>query len=199
VFKLLGESGVAAGVRRIEAVTGQGALDHIADEEHRLSQLARLLGGGVGDAEDKLRQLIDRQKKAEREREQLKSKANAGAATDLAASAQHIGNLKLVAARLQGVDAKALRESVDQLKRQLGDAVIVLASVVDGRATLIAGVHGKALERIKAGDLLAHIAAQIGGKGGGRPDLAQGGGEDGAALRAALDSVGEWVAQRTAA
>jgi alanyl-tRNA synthetase len=199
VFKLLGESGVAAGVRRIEAVTGQGALDHIADEEHRLSQLARLLGGGVGDAEDKLRQLIDRQKKAERELEQLKSKANAGAATDLAASAQHIGNLKLVAARLQGVDAKALRESVDQLKQQLGDAVIVLASVVDGRATLIAGVHGKALERIKAGDLLAHIAAQIGGKGGGRPDLAQGGGEDGPALRAALDSVGEWVAQRTAA
>jgi alanyl-tRNA synthetase len=196
VFKLLSESGVASGVRRIEAVTGQGALDHIADEEHRLAQLARLLGGGVGDAEDKLRQLIDRQKKAERELEQLKSKANAGAASDLAASAQQVGAIKLVVARLENVDAKALRESVDQLKQQLGDAVIVLASITDGRATLIAGVHGSALERIKAGELLGHIAAQIGGKGGGRADLAQGGGEDGPALSAALDGLRAWVAER---
>ena len=196
VFKILGESGVAAGVRRIEAVTGQGALDHVADEEHRLLQLARMLGGGVGDAEDKLRQLIDRQKKAERELDQLKSKANAGTANDLAATAQSIGNLKLVTARLEGIDAKALRESVDQLKQQLGDAVIVLASVADGRATLIAGVHGKALERIKAGELLAHIAAQIGGKGGGRADLAQGGGEDGPALHAALEGVRGWITER---
>ncbi|HTD28294.1 MAG TPA: alanine--tRNA ligase, partial [Xanthomonadaceae bacterium] len=196
VFKLLGESGVASGVRRIEAVTGQGALDHIAHEEHRLIQLARMLGGGVGDAEDKLRQLIDRQKKAERELEQLKSKANAGAATDLAASAQQIGAIRLVAARLENVDAKALRESVDQLKQQLGDAVIVLASVADGRATLIAGVHGSALDRVKAGDLLSHVAAQIGGKGGGRADLAQGGGADGPALHSALSGVRDWVAER---
>ena len=159
-------------------------------------QLARMLGGGVGDAEDKLRQLIDRQKKAERELDQLKSKANAGTANDLAATAQSIGNLKLVTARLEGIDAKALRESVDQLKQQLGDAVIVLASVADGRATLIAGVHGKALERIKAGELLAHIAAQIGGKGGGRADLAQGGGEDGPALHAALEGVRGWITER---
>ena len=198
VFKLLGESGVAAGVRRIEAVTGQGALDHIANEEHRLIQLARLLGGGVNDAEEKLRQLIDRQKKTERELEQLKSKANAGAANDLAASAQQVGAIRVVAARLEGVDAKALRESVDQLKQQLGDTVIVLASVADGRATLIAGVHGSALQHIKAGDLLAHIAAQIGGKGGGRADLAQGGGEDGPALRAALEGIVAWVAERVA-
>ncbi len=198
VFKVLGESGVASGVRRIEAVTGQGALAHIADEEHRLTQLARMLGGGVGDAEDKLRQLIDRQKKTERELDQLKSKANAGAASDLAASAQQIGAIRLVAARLENIDAKALRESVDQLKQQLGDAVIVLASVAEGRATLIAGVHGLALERIKAGELLAHIAAQIGGKGGGRADLAQGGGMDGPALRAALDGVHGWVAERVA-
>jgi alanyl-tRNA synthetase len=198
VFKLIGESGVAAGVRRIEALTGQGALDHIAEEEHRLAQVARLLGGSVGDAEDKLKQLIDRQKKAERELDQLKAKANAGAASDLAASAQSVGDFKLVAARLEGVDAKALRDSVDQLKQQLGDAVIVLASVADGRATLIAGVHGKALTRVKAGDILGHIAAQIGGKGGGRPDLAQGGGADGPALIAALDGVREWVAERVA-
>jgi len=198
VFKLLAESGIASGVRRIEAVTGQGALDHIANEERRLTQLARLLGGGVGDAEDKLRQLIDRQKKTERELEQLKSKANAGAASDLAATAQQVGAIRVVAARLQNVDAKALRESVDQLKQQLGDAVIVLASVADNRATLIAGVHGEALDRIKAGDLLAHIAAQIGGKGGGRADLAQGGGEDGPDLLLALDGVRDWVAQRVA-
>ena len=198
VFKLLGESGVASGVRRIEAVTGQGALDHIANEEHRLIQLARLLGGGVNDAEDKLRQLIDRQKKTERELEQLKSKANAGAASDLAASAHQVGAIRLVAARLENVDARALRESVDQLKQQLGDAVIVLASVADGRATLIAGVHGSALEHVKAGELLAHIAAQIGGKGGGRADLAQGGGEDGPALLSAIKGVRDWVAERVA-
>ncbi|MBS0465255.1 MAG: alanine--tRNA ligase, partial [Proteobacteria bacterium] len=195
-FKILSEGGVAAGIRRIEAVTGQGALDHIAQEEGRLAQIAQLLGGG--DVHDKLRQLIDRQKKAERELEQLKAKANAGAANDLAASAQAIGDFKLVAARLENIDAKALRESVDQLKQQLGDAVIVLASAADGRATLIAGVHGKALGKVKAGDLLSHIAAQIGGKGGGRPDLAQGGGADGPALVAALAGVRGWVAAKAA-
>ena len=199
VFKLLSEGGVAAGVRRIEAVTGQGALDHIAHEEQRLAQIARLLGGNVGDAEEKLRQLVERQKKIERELEQIKAKANAGAASDLAASAQTVGDFKLVAARLEGVDAKALRDSVDQLKQQLGDAVIVLASVAEGRATLIAGVHGKALGKVKAGDLLGHVAQQIGGKGGGRPDLAQGGGSDGPALIAALDGVRGWVAQRASA
>jgi alanyl-tRNA synthetase len=198
VFKILAEGGVAAGVRRIEALTGQGALDHIAQEEQRLAHIARVLGGNVADAEDKLRQLVDRQKKVERELEQLKAKANAGAANDLAASAQSVGDFKLVAARLEGVDAKALRDSVDQLKQQLGDAVIVLASVVDGRATLIAGVHGKALGKVKAGDILGHIAAQIGGKGGGRPDLAQGGGADGPALVAALEGVRGWVAERAA-
>jgi len=196
VFKIVAESGIQAGVRRIEAVTGQGALEHIAKEEERLARLARLLGGSAGDAEDKLRQLLDRQKKAERELEQLKAKANAGAANDLAASAQDVGGVKLVVARLEGVDAKALRESVDQLKQQLRDAVIVLASVTDGRASLIAGVHGKAEGRVKAGDILGHIAAQIGGKGGGRPDLAQGGGADGPALVSALGGVRGWVAER---
>ncbi len=198
LFKILTEGGVAAGVRRIEALTGQGALDHVAHEEASLAQIARLLGGSAGDAEDKLKQLLDRQKKAERELEQLKAKANAGAASDLAAAALSVGDFKLVAARLEGVDAKALRESVDQLKQQLGDAVIVLASASEGRATLIAGVHGKALARVKAGELLGHVAAQIGGKGGGRPDLAQGGGADGPALVAALAGVRGWVAERAA-
>jgi alanyl-tRNA synthetase len=196
LFKIVSEGGVAAGVRRIEAVTGQGALDYVAEEEHQLAQLARLLGGSANDAADKLRQLLDRQKKLEKELESIKARETAGAAGDLAASAQDIGGIKLVAARLEGVDAKALRDSVDHLKHKLGDAVIVLASVNDGRASLVAGVHGAALERIKAGELLSHIAAQIGGKGGGRADMAQGGGEDGPALRKALDAIPAWLAER---
>ena len=196
LFKIVSEGGVAAGVRRIEAVTGQGALEHVAEEEQRLVQLARLLGGSVTDAAEKLRQLLDRQKKLEKELESIKARATAGTAGDLAASAQDIGGIKLVAARLEGVDAKALRDSVDQLKHKLGDAVIVLASASDGRASLVAGVHGAALGRIKAGELLGHIAAQIGGKGGGRADMAQGGGEDGPALRKALDAVPAWLAER---
>ncbi len=196
LFKIVSEGGVAAGVRRIEAVTGQGALEHVAEEEQRLAQLARLLGGSESDAIDKLRQLLDRQKKLDKELESIKARATAGAAGDLAASAQDIGGIKLVVARLEGVDAKALRDSVDQLKQKLGNAVIVLAAAADGRASLVAGVHGVALERIKAGELLAHIAAQIGGKGGGRADMAQGGGEDGPALREALDAIPVWLAER---
>jgi alanyl-tRNA synthetase len=196
LFKIVSEGGVAAGVRRIEALTGQGALDYVAEEEQRLAQLARLLGGSTNDATDKLRQLLDRQKKLEKELESIKARETAGAAGDLAASAQDVGGIKLVVARLEGVDAKALRDSVDQLKHKLGDAVIVLASASDGRASLVAGVHGAALARIKAGELLGHIAVQIGGKGGGRADMAQGGGEDGPALRGALDAIPAWLAER---
>ena len=196
LFKIISEGGVAAGVRRIEAVTGQRALEHVAEVEQRLAQLARLLGGSESDAIDKLRQLLDRQKKLDKELESIKARATAGAAGDLAASAQDIGGIKLVVARLEGVDARTLRDSIDQLKQKLGDAVIVLASAADGRAALVAGVHGVALERIKAGELLGHIAAQIGGKGGGRADMAQGGGEDGPALRKALDAIPAWLAER---
>lgn len=196
LFKLIGESGVSAGVRRIEAVTGQGALDYVADEERRLSEAADLLGGNTGEVVEKIRVLAERQKKLERELESLKAKAASSATSDLGGAAVDVGGLRVLAARLEGFDAKALREAVDRLKQQLGDAVIILAGTADGKAALVAGVNGAATGRVKAGELISHIAGQIGGKGGGRPDLAQGGGEDGPALATALQGVTGWVRQR---
>ncbi|MEL1263974.1 alanine--tRNA ligase [Pseudoxanthomonas putridarboris] len=196
VFKLVGESGVSAGVRRIEALTGQGALDHIADEERRLDEAAALLGGNASDVVDKIRALTDRQKKLERELESLKAKAASSATSDLAGAAVDVGGIRVLASRLEGFDAKALRDAVDRLKQQLGDSVIVLAGAEGGKAALVAGVNGAAMGKVKAGELLSHIASQIGGKGGGRPDLAQGGGEDGPALASALKGVSGWVQQR---
>ncbi|MFT3805378.1 alanine--tRNA ligase [Arenimonas sp.] len=196
VFKILSEGGVAAGVRRIEATTGAGALAYFNEQERRLEQAAELIGARSDDVVEKLRQLLDRQKKLEREIESFKAKAAAGATSDLAGGAIDLGGVKLVAARLEGLDAKALRDAVDTLKSRLSDAVILLASAEGGKASLIAGVQGSALGKVKAGELLSHVANQIGGKGGGRPDMAQGGGQDGPALLAALDGVRDWVAQR---
>ncbi len=196
VFKIVSEGGVAAGVRRIEAVTGEGALAWFAEQQRRLDEASELLGGRSDDVVDKLRQLLERQRRLERELDAFKARAAAGKAALLADGAVDIGGIKLVAARVEGIEAKDLREAVDQLKSRLGDAVIVLASASDGKAALVAGVQGRALNHIKAGELLAHVAAQIGGKGGGRPDMAQGGGQDGPALTAALAGVREWVSQR---
>jgi alanyl-tRNA synthetase len=197
LFKLVSEGGVSAGVRRVEALTGQAALDHVAREEQRLNDAARLLGGTAGEIGDKVRALLDRQKKLERELEALKAKAASGATADLASSAVDVGGVKVVAARLEGFDAKALRDALDRLKQQLGDAVVVLAGASGGKAALVAGVSGAATGRVKAGELLAHVAGQIGGKGGGRPDMAQGGGDDGPALIQALGGIAEWVETRT--
>ena len=196
LFKLVGESGVSAGVRRIEAVTGQGALDYVADEERRLAEAADLLGGNAGEVVDKIRALTDRQKKLERELETLKARAASSATSDLGGAAIDVGGIRVLASRLEGFDTKALRDAMDRLKQQLGDAVIVLAGTADGKAALVAGVNGAATGRVKAGELLSHVAGQIGGKGGGRPDLAQGGGEDGPALASALANVGAWVSER---
>ncbi|WP_448129896.1 alanine--tRNA ligase [Stenotrophomonas rhizophila] len=196
LFKITAEGGVSSGVRRIEAVTGQGALDYVAHEEAQLSEAAALLGGNAGDVVDKIRQLGERQKKLERELEALKAKQAAGATADLGAAAVEVNGIKILAARLEGFDAKALRDAIDRLKQQLGNAVIVLAGAQDGKAALVAGVNGSAMGKVKAGELLAHIASQIGGKGGGRPDLAQGGGEDGPALASALAAVVDWVTPR---
>jgi len=196
LLKILSEGGVAAGVRRIEATTGAGALAFFADQERRLDEAAELLGGRSDDIVEKLRQLLDRQKKLEREIESFKAKAAAGATAELATMATDIAGVKVVAARIEGLDAKSLRDAMDTLKNRLGDAVIVLASAEAGRASLVAGVQGSALGKVKAGELLAHVAAQIGGKGGGRPDMAQGGGPDGPALIAALAGVNDWVFQR---
>jgi alanyl-tRNA synthetase len=199
LFKIASESGVAAGVRRIEAVTGAGAIAMVDEEERRLAEVAGLLSTSPGDAADKLRQVLDRQKKLERELEALKAR-NAGAATgDLAARATTIGNIKLVAARAEGMDARSLRDAVDTLKQKLGDCVVLLAASSEGKVALVGGVHGTALARVKAGEVVAHVAARIGGKGGGRPDMAQGGGVDSPALDQALKELPGWLSAALAA
>ncbi|TXH13062.1 MAG: alanine--tRNA ligase [Gammaproteobacteria bacterium] len=198
VFKIVSEGGVASGVRRIEAVSGAGALAYIREEESRLDEVADLLGASATDVAGKLRQLLDRQRQLEKTVEQFKAKSAAGAAADLAATATDVGGFKLVAARLEGLDVKGLRDAVDNLKQKLPDAVILLASASEGKASLIAGVNGAALGKVKAGDVVGFVAAQINGKGGGRPDMAQGGGEDGPALLTALQALPTWVAARLA-
>ncbi|KIQ97478.1 alanine--tRNA ligase [Lysobacter sp. A03] len=196
VFKILSEGGVSAGVRRIEAVTGQGALDHIDAEEKRLRDAAHLLGGSPADITDKLRSLLERQKKLERELEAVKAKLASGATADLSGSAVDVDGIKVLAARLEGFDTKALRDALDRLRQQLGDMVVVLAGAKDGKVSLVAGVNGAAAGRVKAGELLSHVAKQINGKGGGRPDMAQGGGEDLPTLPHVLESVADWVRER---
>ena len=198
LFKIVSESGVAAGVRRIEAVTGAGAIAYVAEEEARLDQVADLLSASEADVVDKLRQLFDRQKKLERALESLKAKAASSATQDLAARAQDVAGLRVVAARVDGLDAKALRDAVDGLKQKLGDCIVLLAAGGDGKVALVGGVGGAALARIKAGDVVAHVAAQIGGKGGGRPDMAQGGGVDSPALDQMLAALPAWIAARAA-
>ena len=193
LFKLVSEGGVSAGVRRIEAVTGQGALDFVGEEEQRLHEAAQMLGGNPAELAHKLHALLDRQKKLERELEAMKAKAASNATGDLGAQAQDVAGIKVLAARLEGFDAKALRDAMDRLKQQLGDAVIVLAGVQDGKAALVAGVSGAALGKVKAGEVLGEVARKSNGKGGGRPDMAQGGGDDGPALQAALADVAGWV------
>ena len=198
LFKIVSESGVASGVRRIEAVTGVGALAYVAEEERRLNDLSQLLSASGDDVTEKLRQLLDRQKKLERELESLRAKAAGSMTGNLAQAAQDVGGIKVVAARLEGLDAKALRDGVDQLKQQLTDCVIVLAGAADGRVSLVAGVNGKASGRVKAGDVVAHVAAQIDGKGGGRPDMAQGGGIDKPQLPDILTGTVAWIGKQLA-
>ena len=196
VFKIVSESGVASGVRRIEAVTGDAALARIDQVEARLDEVSGLLSASGDDVVAKLRQVFDRQRKLERELESLRDKAAGSVVADLAATARDIAGVGVVSARIDGMDAKALREVVDQLKQRLADCVVLLASAVDGRVALIAGVHGVALARVKAGDVVGEVARRIGGKGGGRPDMAQGGGEDGPALDAALAELPDWLTTR---
>ncbi len=198
LFKIVAESGVAAGVRRVEAVTGAAALRWIEQEEQRLDAVAQLLGSTQGEVAARLEAVLERQRKLERELESLKAKAAGAAVGELAARAQEIAGIKLLAARLDGLDAKALREALDQLRQSLGDSVVLLAAVTDGKASLVAGVQGAAQARLKAGDLMAHVAQQIGGKGGGRADMAQGGGNAGPELDRALADAPVWIAARIA-
>jgi len=197
LFKIVSEGGVAAGVRRIEAVTGEAAFDHVADTEGRLRDVAGLLRGSREDVEEKVRQLIERARRLEKEVAQLKDRLATGRGKDLADEAQAVGSLRVVATSLEGADAAALRNAVDQLKGKLGSAVIVLGAVgPDGKVTLIAGVTADATSKVKAGELVNFVAQQLGGRGGGRPDLAQAGGTDASQLPAALASVADWVRER---
>ncbi|MEO7936803.1 MAG: alanine--tRNA ligase [Dokdonella sp.] len=196
LFKILSEGGVASGIRRIEAITGAAATAHVVEEESRLGEIGHLLSAQGNEVIDKLRQLLDRQKKLERELETFKVKAALAATSDLGAQAVEVGGIKVLAVRVDGLDAKALRDSVDALKPKLGDCVILLAAGADGKISLVGAVGGSALGRIKAGDVVAHVAAAIGGKGGGRPDMAQGGGNDTPALASMLTELPQWIAGR---
>ncbi len=197
LFRIISESGVAAGVRRIEAVTGQGALDHVARTETALREVAGLVRSGRDDVVDKVREQLERNRALEKEVRALKDKLASGQGTDLAGSAVAVGKVKVIAARVEGADAGALRNAVDQLKSRLGSAVIVLASVEGAdRVVLVAGVTADLCKQIKAGELVGTIAAQIGGKGGGRADFAQAGGNDPQRLDQALASVVPAVQQR---
>ncbi len=196
LFKIVGESGVAAGVRRIEAVTGKGALEHVQAQDAKLSGAAHLLKAPIAELESRIAQLQESARTAERELARLKAKAAASAGDDLAAAAADVKGAKVVAAALDGSDAKTLRETIDKLKDKLKSAAIVLASVADGKVTLIAGVTSDLTGKVKAGDLVNHVAQQVGGKGGGRADMAQAGGSNPAALPKALQSVSGWVGER---
>jgi alanyl-tRNA synthetase len=196
LFKVVSESGVAAGIRRIEAVTGANALNWLNDVASRLDGVARLLKSGSADVTDKLDALLQKNRTLEKELEQLKGKMASQAGSSLADQAVEIGGLRVLAANLEGADPKSLRDTVDQLKNKLGKAVVILAAVADGKVSLVAGVTKDESARVKAGELLNFVALQIGGKGGGRPDMAQGGGTDVAALPSALASVAGWVAKK---
>jgi len=196
LFKVVGEGGVAAGVRRIEAVTGRGALDYMQQRDAMLTRAAGLFKAPVGELEAKITQLLEHGRNTERELARLKTKAAASAGDDLAGGAIDVKGAKVLAVALDGADVKALRETMDKLKDKLKSAAIVLASVADGKVTLIAGVTSDLTGKVKAGELVNHVALQVGGKGGGRPDMAQAGGTDPAGLPAALQSVRAFVEER---
>jgi alanyl-tRNA synthetase len=197
LFKVIAESGVAAGVRRIEAVTGEGALRLVEAQESAVREVAGLLRGTRDEIAQKVRDALDRIRQLEKENRQLRDKLASGQGTDLAASAVEVAGLQVVATQVDGADANALRTAVDQLKDRLKQAVIVLASVTaEGKVVLVAGVTAGETSRIKAGEIVGHVASQVGGRGGGRPDFAQAGGTDAAKLPEALGGVVAFVRQK---
>ncbi|HUL19417.1 MAG TPA: alanine--tRNA ligase [Steroidobacteraceae bacterium] len=200
LFKIVGESGVASGVRRIEALTGQGALQYVEQNDALLKELASLVRGSREELRDKVREQLERARQLEREVRSLKDRLASGSGVDLAAGAVDVQGVKVVAMRVEGADAGALRAAVDQLKERLKSAVVVLASVENPeKVLLVAGVTADQTSRVKAGELAGAIAAQVGGRGGGRPDFAQAGGSKPEALDAALGSVEGFVRARLSA
>lgn len=196
LFRIISESGTAAGVRRIEAVTGEGAIATVHADSDRLNEVAHLLKGDSNNLADKVRSVLERTRQLEKELQQLKEQAAAQESANLSSKAIDVNGVKLLVSELSGVEPKMLRTMVDDLKNQLGSTIIVLATVVEGKVSLIAGVSKDVTDRVKAGELIGMVAQQVGGKGGGRPDMAQAGGTDAAALPAALASVKGWVSAK---
>ena len=196
LFRIISESGTAAGVRRIEAVTGEGAIATVYADSDRLSEVAHLLKGDSNNLADKVRSVLERTRQLEKELQQLKEQAAAQESANLSSKAIDVNGVKLLVSELSGVEPKMLRTMVDDLKNQLGSTIIVLATVAEGKVSLIAGVSKDVTDRVKAGELIGMVAQQVGGKGGGRPDMAQAGGTDAAALPAALASVKGWVSAK---
>ncbi|HHV1787155.1 TPA: alanine--tRNA ligase [Escherichia coli] len=196
LFRIISESGTAAGVRRIEAVTGEGAIATVHADSDRLSEVAHLLKGDSNNLADKVRSVLERTRQLEKELQQLKEQAAAQESANLSSKVIDVNGVKLLVSELSGVEPKMLRTMVDDLKNQLGSTIIVLATVAEGKVSLIAGVSKDVTDRVKAGELIGMVAQQVGGKGGGRPDMAQAGGTDAAALPAALASVKGWVSAK---
>ncbi|EAM6244025.1 alanine--tRNA ligase [Salmonella enterica] len=196
LFRIISESGTAAGIRRIEAVTGEGAMATVHAQSDRLNDIAHLLKGDSQNLGDKVRAVLERTRQLEKELQQLKDQAAAQESANLSSKAVDLNGVKLLVSELAGIEPKMLRTMVDDLKNQLGSTVIVLATVVEGKVSLIAGVSKDVTDRVKAGELIGMVAQQVGGKGGGRPDMAQAGGTDAAALSAALASVQGWVSAK---
>lgn len=196
LFKITNEGGVASGVRRIEAVTGIKAAEWVEQSDNQLAQISSALKTDRSTIADKVVQLIDKNKLLEKELEKLKSKMAAQTGGDLSAQAINIDGINVLAAQIEGADTKILRSTLDQLKDKLGSAAIILASVEEGKVRLVAGVSKAETKRVKAGELVNHVAMQVGGKGGGRPDMAQAGGTEPEALPEALSSVEAWVREQ---
>jgi len=196
LFKIISETGVAAGVRRIEAVTGANALDWIASRDKALAIIAGLLKSAPDKAPEKLKQLLDLTRQLEKQLEKLQAQMASSAGNDLASQAVDVSGIKVLAVKLEQADPKSLRDLADQLKNKLGSAAIVLAVVEGDKVSLVAAVTKDKMDKIKAGDLVNLVAQQVGGKGGGRPDMAMAGGNNPAGLAAALAQVPEWVKAR---
>ncbi len=193
LMRIVSESGIASGVRRIEGVTGKKALALFDQTEVTLDNTAKLVKGSRDNVADKVSALVNQNRQLEKDLAAAKAKLASAASGDLISQAEEIEGIKLLAVNMEGVDAKSLRDSADQLKAKLGSAVVLLAAVEDDKISLVASVTKDVTARVKAGDLMKHVAPQVGGKGGGRPDMAQGGGMDVAALDGALASVSDWL------
>jgi alanyl-tRNA synthetase len=195
-FKIIAETGVAAGVRRVEAVTGEGALAWVQEREAKLAEAAAALRTNPDEVTQKIAQMQDSVRALEKELARLKSKMASSQGDELADRAQEVKGVKVLAATLEGADAKTLRETLDRLKDRLRSAAIVLAAAEGSKVSLVAGVTADLTAKVKAGELVNFVAQQVGGKGGGRADMAQAGGTDASKLAPALESVREWVAAK---